>query len=114
MTNAKVTWKGKVLSAVAQTAGKHQIHIEAEDILTVAIPRTPFRRGVLRASGHVSDVENGSVIAFSTPYAEKQHEDTSLYHSEGEAKYLENPLNERADGAIERIGLAIGAAIKAV
>lgn len=29
-------------------------------------------------------------ISYNTPYAIKQHEDTTLHHSEGEAKWLEN------------------------
>jgi len=110
--NVQVTWKGKVLSAAAKQAGLKQIHREAEDILTATIPRTPIQDGPLRASGHVTDVSDGSQIAFSTPYAVRQHEDTSLHHKEGEAKFLEKTFAERQGGAIKNIGDAIGVVLR--
>ena len=109
--NVKVTWKGKALSAAAIVAGKKACHDEAEDVLTATIPRTPIDQGPLRASGHVTDISNGSQIAFSTPYAVRQHEDTSLHHDEGEAKFLEKTFAERQGGAIKNIGNAIGAVL---
>ena len=112
VSRAVVTWKGGALSRVAETAGLKQIHQEAELILTATIPRTPIDEGPLRGSGHVSDVKGGSVIGFSTPYAVKQHEDTSLHHDEGEAKFLEKTMDERQSSAVANIGKAIGAVIK--
>lgn len=110
--NVKVTWKGKALSAAALVAGKKAIHLEAEGILTRTIPRTPIDEGPLRASGHVDDVAMGSTISFSTPYAVRQHEDTSLHHDEGEAKFLEKTFAERQGEAIKNIGNAIGVVLR--
>jgi len=110
--NVKVTWKGKTLSAAATVAGKRQIHAEAEGILTRTIPRTPIDKGPLRASGHVTDVTNGSEISFSTPYAVRQHEDTSLHHTDGESKFLEKEFAESSKDAIKNIGAAIGVTLR--
>lgn len=129
--SVKVEWKGKQLSAAARAAGLAAIHTEAEMILTATLPKTPFLTGALRGSGHVNDVRkgqftsegggevgrvtegSGSVISFSTPYAVRQHEDTSLHHSEPgtQAKFLESTFTERQDGAVQRIGAAIGRAV---
>ena len=110
--NVKVTWKGKTLSAAALVAGRKACHHEAEGILTRTIPRTPIDEGPLRGSGHVDDVAMGSTISFSTPYAVRQHEDTSLHHDEGEAKFLENEFSESSDSAIKNIGAAIGVVLR--
>ncbi|MGB3944525.1 MAG: hypothetical protein WBK88_07025 [Methanothrix sp.] len=109
---AVVTWKGAALSGLAEKAGLAAIHKEAEMILTATIPRTPIDEGPLRGSGHVTDVKGGSQIGFSTPYAVRQHEDTSLHHDEGEAKFLEKTFDERQKSAVANVGKAIGAVMK--
>lgn len=108
----KVEWHGAALSAAVKVVGLASIHRESEGVLTRTIPRTPIDRGPLRASGHVTDVGNGSEIEFSTPYAVRQHEDTSLHHDEGEAKFLEKELAESSQDIIKRISRDLGAVMK--
>lgn len=62
--------------------------------------------GELRASAHVideRDSESRVGVAFDTPYASLQHERMDWHHADGEAKYLENALNETSDEVIARI-----------
>jgi len=108
------SWRGQEITAAAIEAGRKQCHLEAELILTDTIPITPFRYGVLRASGHVDDTDNGAIISFSTPYAVKQHEDTSLVHSEPgtQAKFLEVKMIEHQDEALKNISGAMKKAMK--
>lgn len=66
-----------------------------------ATQRAPKDTGQLRQSGSASDVssnaaETGGDVGFSEPYAVEQHEDLSYNHTDGEAKYLEKTMLERA------------------
>lgn len=70
----------------------------AEAMLTDANERVPIEEGTLERSG-VTDLDRSALkaaIYYDTPYAARQHEDTSLRHDEGrEAKWLENTLKSR-------------------
>jgi hypothetical protein len=72
-----------------------------EDLLGRAQREAPLEEGTLRASGHVeiehTPHEVTAVVSFNTPYAARQHEETSWMHPRaGKAKYLEDPLKEMA------------------
>ena len=62
----------------------------------------PLDTGDLRGSGE-GDVREVSgeiigTVSFNKPYAMKQHEDMQFIHpTGGQAKYLEQPLNENRD-----------------
>ena len=70
----------------------------AEHILEEANRTVPIEEGVLTGSGN-TDVDEGVGVAsiyYDTPYAARQHEDTSLNHDPGRrAKWLELTLQER-------------------
>ena len=76
--------------------------------------RTPVRFGYLRNSGQVDKPEwNGDALqiklGFGGPaaeYAVYVHEDLEAFHAEGEAKFVENVLNESAPFFEQRIGAA--------
>lgn len=56
----------------------------------------PIEEGTLERSGIVEMDRNKGVaqISYDTPYARRQHEDTTLSHDEGrQAKFLESTLN---------------------
>lgn len=74
----------------------------------------PVEEGTLRASGSVVMVEDLNAVEgwviFSTPYAAVQHERTDFVHPlGGQAKYLEQPLNEN----LQRLEPLVQAAIAA-
>jgi hypothetical protein len=71
----------------------------AETLLTDTNPRVPLDEGPLAQSGRIThDPANlTSAVSYDTPYAVKQHEDTTLNHpQQGEAKFLERTMHERA------------------
>jgi hypothetical protein len=85
---------------------------EAEETLTASAPLVPVDEGILKASGRRGDVEDdgtdisvtiGYGIPGAEPYAVVQHENLDYQHTVGQAKYLEQPVNERAGSAPERI-----------
>jgi hypothetical protein len=72
---------------------------------------TPVDQGTLKASGRWELADRAALrsarigsrtakasvnVIFETPYARRQHEETSYQHAKGQAKYLERPLKENA------------------
>lgn len=105
------------------------LYEEAEELMTAAKLLTPVDTGALRASGHVQlPVREGSEVSvtlgFGGPagsgqgqaknvgYAVHVHEDLGARHVVGQAKYLEQPFNERKVGMarrlVERINRRLG------
>jgi hypothetical protein len=71
----------------------------------------PVRTGALKASGYITPVEVQGEIAtvevgYSAPYAAAVHEDLEAQHPTGQAKFLEQPVNEAIPELPERIGRA--------
>lgn len=82
-------------------AAEHALQLAAEDLLGRAQRIVPLDEGTLSASGTVSDVHHTPdgglevAVSFNTPYAARQHEETTYVHTNGrQAKYLEHPLAE--------------------
>lgn len=94
----------------------------AEDLLSRSVDLAPLEEGTLRGSGHVYYEVNGrdigsyaaahaavtaaaragtlrsfaAVVAYSTPYAARQHEELEWQHPlAGQAKFLEEPFKQR-------------------
>jgi bacteriophage HK97-gp10 putative tail-component len=105
----KATVHAQIVSAV---------EAEANRLLDLAKARTPVEvtkhakePGELRDSGTVTVAESGSkvtaVISFGTDYAVYQHEDLSLRHENGQAKFLESVLNEEVGNAADNLAKGI-------
>lgn len=88
--------------AAAYRRGLEALRVIADDLQGEAARRAPVEEGTLRGSGEVEIRElpgrrAEAIVSFSTPYAARQHEETSWAHPRGgQAKYLEGPLLERA------------------
>lgn len=79
------------------------LFLAGEHILTTSNEHVPHAVGDLQGSGTVSE-DRGSytvAVSYNTPYAVKQHEDTSLHHPDPArtAKYLENACNSERKAA---------------
>ncbi len=106
------------------------LFIEGEQTIAEAKMITPVDEGVLRASGFVQLPERDGDkvfvdIGFGGPagtgnhggetndddvgYAIIQHEDLTFFHTVGQAKYLEVPLNKRKVGYSARMAKRIKA-----
>ncbi len=100
------------------------VFMEGEELISVAKPLTPVLHGNLRSSGYVElPIVTGTSVAVtagfggvagtgnqggetndeSVGYAIFVHEDTTKKHPVGQAKFLEQPFNERLDGMSERL-----------
>lgn len=105
-----IPWRGDIFSALAQQAAARGLTRGAEYLRGQSVPRTPKQDGILRGSAVVQPASSGdlvSAVTFNTPYAVKQHEELGYRHDDGEAKYLERPLNEHRDEILEIIAAEI-------
>lgn len=83
-----------------------------------SVKRTPVDTGRLRATHYVSPpVESGNALVVEigngTDYAVYVHEMTELRHVTGEAKFLQNALNARSAGMLERLAKRTRANVRA-
>ena len=87
----------------------------AEFVLETANRTVPIEEHTLEASGSVS-VDRDRLeasVAYDTPYARRQHEDTRLAHNAGrQAKWLERTLPEVAGDVRELVARRIGEATR--
>jgi len=110
----KLRGQRELRAAVAAQAKKEPLRVkaaivkEAETIMTASKKLVPVKTGNLRASGHVEihptrirvDLVYGGPAA---DYALRVHEDLDAFHRVGQAKYLEEPLNDAIPGMAQRI-----------
>lgn len=115
-----VTWSGtrqlkgrlSVSVRAAPSLLASALFIEAETIMTRSKELVPVDTGTLRASGQVQppEISSGKVSVTmgyggaASAYALVQHERTDYHHEVGQAKYLEQPVNEAEAGLSRRLG----------
>lgn len=89
-------WHGEELAARVRQAGGRGARKAAERLRSLSVPRAPLQDSPLRQSATVTadEAKGLAAVSYDTPYAVKQHEELDYSHEEGEAKYLERPLNE--------------------
>ncbi len=97
--------------AKANLAAMAALYAEANRIMALSVRITPRDTGALRASGHVEgptltargpEVEMG-YGGSSAPYAVFVHEKLDAHHDVGQAKFLEQPVLEAANGLGQRL-----------
>ena len=87
-------------------ASANAIYAEALEVEREATKRAPIEFGVLRSSAYTTVPTQKDPIAeagFGTKYAALQHEEIGFYHPQGEAKYLENAVDSRRAGMLQRL-----------
>lgn len=89
-------WRGDEAIRLVKKAGFAGLLDGADFVLTESIKETPLLSGTLRRSGLVTPIPNeqAAIVSYNTPYAVRQHEDLGLQHTDGKAKYLEDPFNK--------------------
>ena len=90
---------------ILETEGNTEDAIKdiALDLIGKSKERAPVDTGDLRGSGFVDIQGTSAIVGFTEIYALNQHEDLNFNHSDGEAKFLENPLKENIDNYIQHI-----------
>ena len=80
----------------------------ANDLLGRAVTLAPVDTGDLRGSGNVQEIQDGYEVRFNQRYAAVQHERMDFNHPRGgQAKYLEQPLEQNRSRYLEHVAAAI-------
>lgn len=109
-------WNGGQLGSKVQQAALRGVNKAAERLRGLAVAQAPLRPsngGTLRGSAFVQNAEDhGEIIqaavGFDTVYAARQHEETGWRHTDGKAKYLEDPTRDSA----KEIGAIMAAEVR--
>ena len=103
------------LGARVETRIQGVLRAVAESRLTEMKQRTPVKDGALRSSLHVTRPRrtvSGQEVGWaaggpSAPYAAVQHEDTTLRHTTGQAKFIESVVFEESTAMVAEIAAGI-------
>ena len=113
-----ITATARGISAIGprvETRMRGVMRAVAESRLTEMKQRTPVKDGALRSSLHVTGprpTAAGQEVGWaaggpSAPYAAVQHEDTSLRHTTGQAKFIESVVFEQSTAMVAEIAAGI-------
>lgn len=96
--SAKGTWNGERLTGAVKDAARRGTRRAAERLRALSVPLAPLDQGPLRESAAVKGVnaEPIALVVYDTPYAVRQHEELDYQHTDGQAKYLEQPLTDNS------------------
>lgn len=86
------------------------LNYAAEMLRGWSVVLAPKDEGDLRGSAQVTPAtaDNPEAwVSYDTVYAARQHEELGWYHTEGQAKYLEEPLTSRGDELLAIIAAEI-------
>jgi hypothetical protein len=113
----KVEWKGDQILAQAEKAAMDGAEEWARvDVLPLADENCPTDSGtmkgthaVLRTGPLQIEIGYGGAAA---AYTERQHEDLTLSHPSGEAKWLENAFNAKQSELSEKVRSRVAGVLK--
>lgn len=106
----RLKWHG-ARAIIATREGTNQgLGDAARHLLEVSRQQVPIEEGTLERSGEASQDEARmrSAVAYSGPYAVRQHEELGWKHDAGrKAKYLEDPMNSERPTLLRLIARSI-------
>lgn len=109
----KSQWFGGEAKARKNEAVQTGLRIASDHLLAKSREIVPFLEGTLSNSGNVDIQPRLGIVSYNTPYAIKQHEELSYWHSDGrQAKYLEKPLKSESKRLQEIIQRTVNASLR--
>lgn len=92
------------LAASIDNATDRALADSANHLLGEAVSLAPVDTGDLRGSGNLQAIKNGYEVRFNQRYAAVQHERLDYNHPRGgQAKYLEQPLEENRQRYLQHL-----------
>lgn len=108
-------WRGdRVTRAIGAGMGTGLTRA-AQRLRALSIPRTPIDTSNLRNKTRVIPATPNvaeALVVNDAPYAVIQHEKLDYHHDEGEAKFLERPLNEHRAELMHIVATDIRSAVE--
>jgi hypothetical protein len=107
-----MTWNGRrIWTQRGRRNALRGLRLAAEHILQVSKTQVPLEEGTLERSGKVTVDESRleAAVSYDTVYAVRQHEELTWHHPVPgrKAKYLEDPMREEHDRAMEIIAAQV-------
>ncbi len=103
MSGWKIDRRALVIPQVRKAASEG-VADGTEFLLEHANRTAPIEESILVGSGTATSEDLHGVVAYDTPYAARQHEDTRLRHDPGRrAKWLELTLHEQGKTVLTHI-----------
>lgn len=115
MSTVHTEWNGDLVKAMISGNAAEALNHGAEMLRGDSVPLAPIDRGPLRGSAQVTPATRGNLtahVSYDTPYAARQHEELDWHHDEGQAKYLEEPLNRNASKYQEAVANRLGQGLR--
>lgn len=109
--SVNVEWNGDIVQAMLQANAAEALNHGAELLRGYSLPLAPIDRGPLRASAQVTPATRDNLtahVSYDTPYAARQHEELDYHHEDGQAKFLEGPLESHRKDLTEAIANRLG------
>lgn len=101
------------LAVRSEPAGMKAQQNNANHLLGSSVVLAPVNTGDLRGSGNVNPIANGYEVRFSQRYSAKQHEELGYNHPRGgQAKYLEQPLEENRQRYLDHVAATVRKALE--
>lgn len=115
MADFELDWHGDDADRAMRVGAARGLLRAAEYVLSDSRLVVPLEDAILSRSGATS-VDSTTLtasVSYDTPYAVRQHEDTTLRHDQGRtAKYLERPLLATRSEQARIIADAIGGTLR--
>lgn len=103
----------QLAKAAVMAAAREGVSDGTEVWLEEANRTVPIEEATLARSGTATSEGLRGVVAYDTPYAVRQHEDTRLRHDRGRrAKWLELTMHERRKQILDAVAAPIKQALR--
>lgn len=107
MSDIKLVWRGDAVMSICASQLKSNLLKAAMDLQSESVKQAPKDTGDLRGNCAIdaSNLEKFEVVVgYSLPYALRQHEELNYKHTNGKAKFLEDPFNLKKSIYMKFIG----------
>ncbi|MGI6153697.1 MAG: HK97 gp10 family phage protein [Christensenellaceae bacterium] len=103
----ELTWRGEELLAALEQGVETALTDIGRDLMQRSAAQAPTDSGELKASCYMQTDGTSVTVGYAAPHAAAQHEDLTLAHKSGKAKFLEDPFNENAERYVRMIADAV-------
>jgi hypothetical protein len=107
-----MNWYADKASRQVDTAAPEGLELAAEKLLAESRQRVPVATGELKDSGKVVMQDGAASVVYDAPHALSVHERLDVRHPDGQAKYLEEPMNQFGDKLLQTLARVLDKALR--
>ena len=98
MSPVGLIWHGDEIAGLVRRQVKINLMRAAMDLQSESVKEAPKDTGDLRGNCTIDESQLDELqvdVEYSLPYARRQHEELNYRHTNGKAKFLEDPYNRK-------------------